>query len=193
MQVTEELIQPAKDLDAATKAGKEMGLTDDEKAFYDALAANDSAGQEHAEERQRRSISQPGGCRVGEATLGTVGPNPSTPTGLQQPAATARIQPRWGCGSIFAQSQGRRSGCAPTLGLSAATPLAFRHCISVCTPRQRRQHGSGGDSAHQFTQNRFLPKRFARSRPRSQLHHARVARRGHLSPAPAEIPLRTSL
>ena len=28
---------------AATKAGKEMGLTDDEKAFYDALAANDSA------------------------------------------------------------------------------------------------------------------------------------------------------
>jgi type I site-specific restriction-modification system R (restriction) subunit len=33
----------ARDLDAATKAGKEMGLTDDEKAFYDALAANDSA------------------------------------------------------------------------------------------------------------------------------------------------------
>ena len=30
-------------IDAATKAGKEMGLTEDEKAFYDALAANDSA------------------------------------------------------------------------------------------------------------------------------------------------------
>ena len=43
MQVIEELIKLAKDLDAATKAGKEMGLTDDEKAFYDALAANDSA------------------------------------------------------------------------------------------------------------------------------------------------------
>ncbi len=43
MQVIEELIQLAKDLDAATKAGQEMGLTDDEKAFYDALAANDSA------------------------------------------------------------------------------------------------------------------------------------------------------
>ncbi len=43
MKVIEELIQLAKDLDAATKAGKEMGLTDDEKAFYDALAANDSA------------------------------------------------------------------------------------------------------------------------------------------------------
>ena len=45
MQVIEELIQLAKDLDAATKAGKEMGLTDDEKAFYDALATNDSAVQ----------------------------------------------------------------------------------------------------------------------------------------------------
>jgi type I restriction enzyme R subunit len=43
MQVIEELIKLAKDLDAATKAGKEMGLTEDEKAFYDALAANHSA------------------------------------------------------------------------------------------------------------------------------------------------------
>ena len=43
MQVLEELITLAKDLDAASKAGKEMGLTDDEKAFYDALAANESA------------------------------------------------------------------------------------------------------------------------------------------------------
>ena len=43
MEVIEELIRLAKELDAATKAGKEMGLTDDEKAFYDALAANDSA------------------------------------------------------------------------------------------------------------------------------------------------------
>jgi type I restriction enzyme, R subunit len=43
MQVIEELIKLAKDLDAASKAGKDMGLTDDEKAFYDALAANDSA------------------------------------------------------------------------------------------------------------------------------------------------------
>jgi type I restriction enzyme, R subunit len=43
MQVIGELIKLAKDLDAAIKAGKDMGLTDDEKAFYDALAANDSA------------------------------------------------------------------------------------------------------------------------------------------------------
>ena len=43
MQVIEELIRLAKDLDAATKRGEELGLTDDELAFYDALAANDSA------------------------------------------------------------------------------------------------------------------------------------------------------
>ena len=42
-EVIEELIKLAKELDSATKAGKEMGLTEDEKAFYDALATNDSA------------------------------------------------------------------------------------------------------------------------------------------------------
>ena len=45
MQVIEDLIKIAKDLDGATKAGIEMGLTEDEKAFYDALAANESALQ----------------------------------------------------------------------------------------------------------------------------------------------------
>ena len=45
MQVIEELINLAKDLDAATKRGEELGLTDDEVAFYDALASNDSAVQ----------------------------------------------------------------------------------------------------------------------------------------------------
>ncbi len=43
MEVIEELIKLAKDLDAATKRGEDMGLTDDEVAFYDALASNDSA------------------------------------------------------------------------------------------------------------------------------------------------------
>jgi type I restriction enzyme, R subunit len=43
LEVIEEMIKLAKELDAATKAGQEMGLTEDEKAFYDALAANDSA------------------------------------------------------------------------------------------------------------------------------------------------------
>lgn len=43
MQVIEELIKLAKGLHAATKRGEAMGLTDDEVAFYDALAANESA------------------------------------------------------------------------------------------------------------------------------------------------------
>jgi type I restriction enzyme R subunit len=43
MQVIEELIKLAKDLDAASKRGADLGLTDDEIAFYDALAANNSA------------------------------------------------------------------------------------------------------------------------------------------------------
>jgi len=43
MQVIEELIKLAKDLDAASKRGETLGLTDDEVAFYDALAANQSA------------------------------------------------------------------------------------------------------------------------------------------------------
>ncbi|MDA1277877.1 MAG: type I restriction endonuclease subunit R, partial [Verrucomicrobia bacterium] len=44
-EVIEELIKLAKEMDAATKRGKDLGLTDDEIAFYDALATNDSAVQ----------------------------------------------------------------------------------------------------------------------------------------------------
>ena len=43
MQVIEELIKLAKDLDAATKAGKEMGLTDDEKALTPSLPLSRAA------------------------------------------------------------------------------------------------------------------------------------------------------
>ena len=42
-EVIEELIKLAKELDAATKRGEALGLTDDEVAFYDALAVNESA------------------------------------------------------------------------------------------------------------------------------------------------------
>ncbi len=43
MEVIEELIKLAKEMDAATKRGEDLGLTDDEVAFYDALAVNNSA------------------------------------------------------------------------------------------------------------------------------------------------------
>jgi len=44
-EVIEELIKLAKEMDAATKRGVDLGLTDDEIAFYDALSANESAVQ----------------------------------------------------------------------------------------------------------------------------------------------------
>jgi len=42
-EVIEELIKLAKEMDAATKRGEELGLDENEVAFYDALAANESA------------------------------------------------------------------------------------------------------------------------------------------------------
>jgi len=42
-EVIEELIKLAKEMDAANKRGEELGLNDDEVAFYDALASNESA------------------------------------------------------------------------------------------------------------------------------------------------------
>ena len=42
-EVIEELIRLAKEMEAAQKRGEELGLTDDEIAFYDALATNGSA------------------------------------------------------------------------------------------------------------------------------------------------------
>ncbi len=44
-EVIEELIRLAKEMDAATKRGVALGLSEDEVAFYDALAANESAVQ----------------------------------------------------------------------------------------------------------------------------------------------------
>jgi len=42
-QIIEELIALAKDMNAATARGENLGLTEDELAFYDALETNDSA------------------------------------------------------------------------------------------------------------------------------------------------------
>lgn len=50
-EVIEELIKLAKEMDAASKRGEDLGLTDDEVAFYDALATNDSAVQAMGDEK----------------------------------------------------------------------------------------------------------------------------------------------
>ena len=58
MQVIEELIKLAKDLDAATKRGEDLGLTDDEIAFYDALASNGSAMQAMGDDKLKLIASE---------------------------------------------------------------------------------------------------------------------------------------
>jgi len=50
-EVIEELIKLAKELDAATKRGLDLGLSDDEVAFYDALASNKSAVEAMGDEK----------------------------------------------------------------------------------------------------------------------------------------------
>ena len=42
-QIIEELIELAKEMREAASRGEDLGLTDDEVAFYDALETNDSA------------------------------------------------------------------------------------------------------------------------------------------------------
>ncbi|WP_309673262.1 DUF3387 domain-containing protein, partial [Gemmatimonas sp.] len=51
MQVIEELIALAKEVDSAAKRGEAMGLTNDELAFYDALASNSSAKQAMSDDK----------------------------------------------------------------------------------------------------------------------------------------------
>ena len=49
-----ELIQLAKDMRAAERRGEELGMTDDEVAFYDALETNDSAVKIMGDEALRK-------------------------------------------------------------------------------------------------------------------------------------------
>jgi type I restriction enzyme R subunit len=52
-EIIEELISLAKDLDAAAKRGEEMNLSEEELAFYDALAANESAVRAMGDDKLR--------------------------------------------------------------------------------------------------------------------------------------------
>ena len=52
-QVIDELIRLAKEMRKAQSRGKELGLSDDEVAFYDALADNESAKEVMGDEQLR--------------------------------------------------------------------------------------------------------------------------------------------
>ena len=53
-QVIEELIAMAKQFQAAADRGEQLGLTPDEMAFYDALAANEASVRELGDETLRK-------------------------------------------------------------------------------------------------------------------------------------------
>ena len=57
-EVIEELIKLAKELDAAGKRGENLGLTDDEVAFYDALVANQSAAEAMGDDKLKVSAAE---------------------------------------------------------------------------------------------------------------------------------------
>jgi len=63
-QVIEELIALARDIRQAEQRGEQLGLTDDEVAFYDALQVNPGApgrkAQRRASEKQPRRDGTPG-------------------------------------------------------------------------------------------------------------------------------------
>jgi type I restriction enzyme R subunit len=57
-EVIEELIKLAKELDVATKRGEDLGLTDEEVAFYDALADNNSAREVMGDDKLREIATE---------------------------------------------------------------------------------------------------------------------------------------
>lgn len=67
-EIIEELIKLAKEMDAATKRWEKLGLTDDEIAFYDALATNESAVK-----------------AMGDYKLKVIWPNQYTDSGISTP------------------------------------------------------------------------------------------------------------
>jgi type I restriction enzyme R subunit len=81
-QVLEELIQLAKDIRAARARGEESGLSDEEIAFYDALAENDSA---------REAMGEPALRVIAQELVQVIKSNISTDW-MRRDAARARIR-----------------------------------------------------------------------------------------------------
>ena len=71
-QVIEELIALAKDMRKAGERGEQLGLNEDETAFYDALETNDSAvqGTWRADAQDHRPRAGEGGARATSRSTG---------------------------------------------------------------------------------------------------------------------------
>jgi type I site-specific restriction-modification system R (restriction) subunit len=89
-EVLQELIQLAKDIRAARQRGEESGLSDEEIAFYDALAENDSAVQAMGDDKLKviahELLVSLKGKRLGGLGASRFGTRPDARAGQAHPA-----------------------------------------------------------------------------------------------------------
>ena len=143
-QVIEELIQLAKDIRAARARGEETGLTDEEIAFYDALAENESARQVMGEPALRVIAHRVGGEHQ-EQCLGGLdapggGARPDAGSG-EASASQIRLSARLaGCGGAERPAAGR--GVVGGLGgvINADEEPSFFACRVLATKPDRRDY-----------------------------------------------------
>lgn len=97
-EVIEELIKLAKEMSAANQRGVDLGLNDDEVAFYDALAANDSAveamGKDELKVIAAELVTQ---VRKSVTIIGRYAksPAPKSKFSLNESSASRDIPPIW--------------------------------------------------------------------------------------------------
>ena len=136
-QVIEELIQLARDMREASARGEQLGLSDDEVAFYDALETNDSA--------VRSSATRP--CATSPANWSTpcAATSPSTGPCARTSGPTCAAWSSVSCASTDIRPTNRRrlrerclnrQRLCPPVGLQRPEALLFRE------PRAVRQGAS---------------------------------------------------
>jgi type I site-specific restriction-modification system R (restriction) subunit len=81
--VIEELIRLAKEMREADRRGEDLGLTDDEVTFYDALETNDSAVEVLGDENPRKIARE---RRTSRSTDGAGERTAIRPTGRRRPS-----------------------------------------------------------------------------------------------------------
>jgi hypothetical protein len=113
-QVIEELIEMAKKFKAAASRGDELGLTEDEVRFYDALADNESAVRELSDETLKKIAHELTENLRQQHHRGLVGPRkrarPAAPDGQAHPAQVQVPAGPAGSGRHAGAAAGRGAG-----------------------------------------------------------------------------------
>ena len=135
-QVIEELIELAKDMREANARGEELGLTDDELAFYDALETNDSAvkvlGDDDAAARSPASWSRP--CEATSPSTGPCARTSARSCGCSSSASCGSTAIRRTSRKGHADGAGAGGGLVRGLGLKDPRPCS-RATPPRCTTR----------------------------------------------------------